>query len=269
VALLTRALSTAESRDQPTAPIALELARAIAERLGDLPTAIAHVSAIAADAKEAAIARGLEGRWRARLGDLAGAVLAFARLRELAASLPPGAERPDAASITASLLEAAILHRRSLDDPLAAQRHLAVALRLRPHDPDLRQAYREVGAALLRGPHAPEPASVAAPAVERAEETEPARSDEERVDELTRRLQANARDDDAADELAALLEKLERGHELVALLSARLEDATQDGRARLAPRARAALERMASAATAAGRQTDATLYEDALRTLFR
>jgi tetratricopeptide (TPR) repeat protein len=268
VALLTRALTIAESRNQPTAPIALELARAIAERLGDLPTAIAHVSAIGADAKEAPIARGLEGRWRARLGDLAGAVLAFARLREFAASLPSGAEHADASSITALLLEAASLHRSSLDDPLAAQRHLAVALRLRPHETDLLQAYREVGAALRRGAHSPEPPA-AAPAQERAAEAEPARSDEERVDELTRRLQANARDDDAADELSGLLEKLERGHELVALLSARLEDATPEGRARLAPRARAALERMASAAKAAGRHADATLYEDALRSLFR
>jgi tetratricopeptide (TPR) repeat protein len=269
VSLLTRALSTAESRDQPTAPIALELARAIAERLGDLPTAIAHVSAIAPDTKEAPTARGLEGRWRARLGDLAGAVLAFARLREFAASMPPGVEHADASSIAALLLEAATLHRRSLEDPLAAQRYLAVALRLRPQDPDLRHAYREVGAALLRGHNAQELPAAPAPAQELAGETEPPRSDEERVDELTRRIQANARDDDAADELAALLEKLGRGHELVALLSARLEDATPEGRARLAPRARAALERMAAAATAAGLKADATLYEDALRSLFR
>jgi hypothetical protein len=48
-----------------------------------------------------------------------------------------------------------------------------------------------------------------------------------------------------------------------------LEDATQEARARLAPRARTALERMASAAKAEGRQADAALYEDALRTLFR
>jgi hypothetical protein len=66
-----------------------------------------------------------------------------------------------------------------------------------------------------------------------------------------------------------LLEKLGRGHELVALLSARLEDASPEGRARLVPSARAALERLAAAAKADGRPADAALYEDALRTLFR
>jgi tetratricopeptide (TPR) repeat protein len=259
VALLTRALAAAESRGEKTAPIALELARAMAERLGDLPTAIAQVCAIAPDAREGPVARGLEGRWRARLGDRAGAVLAFARLREFAASLSAGTEHFDASPIAELLLEAANLHRRDLGDPLAAQRHLAVALRLRPQDASLRQAYREVGATLLRG------SQQAAP----AEPTEPPRSDEERVEDLTRRLQANARDHAAAEELAALLEKLGRGHELVALLSARLEDATPEGRERLAPGARAALERLASAAKTDGRPGDAALYEDALRTLFR
>jgi tetratricopeptide (TPR) repeat protein len=272
VALLTRALEAAESTGEAASFIALELARAIAERLADLPTAIAQVTTIAADTREAAVARGLEGRWRARLGDLAGAVLAFARLREFAASLPLGTEHPDASSIAELLMEAATLHQRTLGDPLAAQRHLAVALRLRPQDAGLRQAYRDVGAALLQGPRAAaeQPPVATAPAVGTpAEATEPPRSAEERVEELTHRLQANARDDGAAEELAVLLEKLERGHELVALLSARLEDATPEGRARLVPRARAALERLASAANTGGRPADAALFEDAVRTLFR
>ena len=83
---------------ETTAGILLDLGRALAEKLDDLPTAVARVSAIPAEAAEALLARGLEGRWRARLGDLAGAALSFARLRELSASR---AEALDPAQIAA------------------------------------------------------------------------------------------------------------------------------------------------------------------------
>ena len=89
----------------------------------------------------------------------------------------------------------------------------------------------------------------------------------ERVEELTRRLHANPRDDATADELAGLLEALGRGHELLALLSAGLADAGVERRAELAPRARATLDRLARQAEAAGRKDEASLYRDAARML--
>ncbi len=270
VALLTQAYAAAESRGEPTSAIELELARAMAEKLGDLPTAIARIGAISADAAEAPVARGLEGRWRARLGDVAGAALAFARLREFAASLPPGADHPAAATMASLLDEASQLHRHALSDALGAQRHLAVALRLRPHDEHLRRAYREVGALLLRGTEEPpSPPPAPAPEVVRPQFTvaDDAGSREARVEELTRRLQANARDDAAADELVALLEVLGKGHELLALVSARLEDATPDVRAHMAPSARAALLRLAAQAQAEGRAEEASLFQEAVRIL--
>ena len=155
VALLDRALDVARSRGEPDGPVLLALSRALAERLDDLPTAIAHVSTIPATAVEGVVARGLEGRWRARLGDLAGAALAFARLRDFAATLSPSADEAYARSVVALLIEAAVLERDRRADPLAAQRHLAAALRLLPHHAEARQAYREVGTVLLRGAGAP------------------------------------------------------------------------------------------------------------------
>jgi tetratricopeptide (TPR) repeat protein len=291
VAVLERALEVAEARRLGTSAILLELGRALAEKLDDLPTGVARVSAIAADAPEAMVARGLEGRWRARLGDLAGAALSFARLRELASSLSPGKDDARTLAVCALLREAADVERTRLHDALAAQRHLAAALRLRPRDGELLRAYRDVGALVARealGPEADEPMEPADPSVPFAEDEEksathrtvterpvldlslPAEQDAEvaaRIDDLSRRLQGNPADDAVADELATLLEQAGRGHELLALLSGRLEDATPERRAILAPRASAALERLALEATAAGRHEEAALYRGAIAAL--
>jgi tetratricopeptide (TPR) repeat protein len=289
IAALTRAIELAEMRAVPTSAMLLDLSRALAERLDDLPTAIARISAVPADAFEAPLARGLEGRWRARLGDLAGAALAFARLREMAITLvagedsapaPPGDERALDARLPFLidlLVEGANFLLSDLHDVRAAQRHLAAALRLRPHDSDLRQRYRELGAMIIRDqralPHLPPTPTQDArirldPAA--APDTH-ARADDARaharVEELTSRLRISPLDDTAADELASLLESLHRGHELLALLSARLDEAAPERRRALAPRARAALERLASDAESAGRKEEATLYRTAVRTL--
>jgi tetratricopeptide (TPR) repeat protein len=312
VAVLARAIDLAEVRQAPataTAPILMELACALAERLDDLPTAIARISAIDPGASEGPVARGLEGRWRLRLGDVAGAALSFARMRELAASLaaeafpaPPARARnarertPKRIRILVGLLlEAAALHRSRLEDALGAQRHLAAALRLRPQDVDVRQAYRDVGALVARAsyeaqkyPAAPETSSF--PDAEEESAVHPATAtgrgfaldlalamdgpttDEEvqasaRAEELTRRLHANPGDDAAAGELASLLELLGRGHELLALLSARLEDAAPERRAVLAPQARAVMARLAEQAEAAGRHDEAALFRGAIENL--
>jgi len=326
VAVLERALALAEERGEPAGRILLDLGRALAEKLDDLPAGVARAGAVPIDAPEAPVARGLEGRWRARLGDLAGATLAFARLRELALSLPAGTDDARAGAIAALLGEAAEVERARMADPLAAQRHLAAALRLRPRDAHLLRAYREVGAIVARRPAdgarddegglaagddlgaahedfvetmLARPAGPAAAAFDDEEEasathrmtlgealrgdapgprgdeprlapldlslaSEPPPDVAARIEELTRALQANAADDAVADELASLLEQAGRGHELLALLSARLEDATPARRAELAPRARAALERLAAEAEAAGRREEAALYRGAI-----
>jgi len=67
--------------------------------------------------------------------------------------------------------------------------------------------------------------------------------------------------------LASLLESLGRSHELLALLSARLDDAAPDERVALVPRVRLALERLAGNAESAGRTGEAELYRSALDAL--
>jgi hypothetical protein len=275
--LLSRAAQIAESRGEPTSYILLDLGKAIADALDDLPAAIARVASIPAQAPEAPFARGLEGRWRAHLGDLAGAALAFARVRELGASLPSGSEDERAQPIAAFLVEGAEMERSRKGDPLAAQRHLAVALRLRPHDPRIREAYREVGDIIARGIQEETQFEELAthdtrlPMVDLALPPENYSVEDAanatRVEELTRRLQASPSDDRTAEELIALLETLGRGHELLALVSARLEDASQEQRGALAHRARAALDRLAREAESAGHADEAALYRQAIERL--
>jgi cellulose synthase operon protein C len=286
VAVLAHALEIAEARSEPTSRIRLALGRALAEHLDDLPTAVAHVAAIPREDPEAALARGLEGRWRARLGDLAGASLSFARLRELAASLVPGSDDARIELAVGLLREGADVERTHLHDPLAAQRHLAAALRVRPRDKELLRAYREVGALVARpddNADAPADEPAAFPEQEEVSATHrtavlerPAldlslpsegEGDAEaaaRVEELTRLLHADPRNDAVAHELASLLESLGRAHELLALLIGRVEDATAEQRAELLPPARAAVERVAAEAERAGRTEEAALFRSAL-----
>ncbi len=290
IAVLGRALEAAEARHEPTSSLRLSLGVSLAEALDDLPTAIAHVSAIAPEALEAPMARGLEGRWRARLGDLAGASLAFARLRELASTLPSSTPAEPIASL---LVEAAEMQRVRLRDPLSAQRYLAAALRLCPRDAHILRLYREIGARIARGesgtderqeleaPDANEdfgPIEAGSATHRTVTERPPldlslapeAEEDAEaasRVEDLTRKLQGHPGDDAVADELAGLLRSLGRGHELLALLLARLEDATPERRAELAPRAREALEDMAARAEQAGRHEEAALYRGVVASL--
>jgi tetratricopeptide (TPR) repeat protein len=288
VALLRRALDLAEAVHEPTGGIRLALGQALAEGMGDLPAAVAHVSAIPSDAHEAPVARGLEGRWRARLGDLSGAGLAFARLRELALAFEPSSDDSRVLAMVGFLREAAQVLRERMGDMAATQRHLAAALRLRPRDGDLLHEYRAVNAlatgvdlrpragdAHLFPPseagsetHRTALAPVRAPldlALARDDEDDAASA--ARVVELTNRLQANPADRVAAGELTALLESLRRSHELVALLFAQLEDAVGDQRALLVEQARATLQRALAAAEAEERADDVLLFRGALASL--
>jgi hypothetical protein len=84
----------------------------------------------------------MEAEWLVRLGDLAGASLAYARLRQAAELTPP----ENAESVARALAQASRFEASS--DLHAAERHLAVALRLLPRDPQIQVEYREVAARL-------------------------------------------------------------------------------------------------------------------------
>jgi tetratricopeptide (TPR) repeat protein len=260
-ALLTRAIDLAEARGDDASAMTLDLARALAEALGDRPAAIARVRAVPNLARGALVARGLEARWRAALGDTPGASVAWGRVRDLATARAEEGDARDAQSAADMLREAADFERTHGDLP-AAQRHLAAALRLRPRDAALEQAYRDVCAQLAPLPATPtatpSPTATLPPLSEDDESLAAAR-----VDELVRHLQADPTRDDVVDELAALLVRLGRSLELLALLSARLEDAPPDRRAELLPQQRAVLARLEDEAKADGRDSEASLFRDA------
>ncbi|WP_394828751.1 hypothetical protein [Pendulispora albinea] len=309
VALLTRAIDLCEAAAENTAGLHVDLARALAEKLDDRPAAIAHVRDVPRGVHETAEARALEGRWRSELGDMAGASLAYARLRDHAETLPAG-DRQAHEPTAALLLEAAIFEREVLRDSLAAQRHLAAALRLCPNDPAISSAYRAVGAeiaGIAPPPFASVPLATALPFLTPAatssaevgssggfsadefanmeesvallpasplsvfdlesspeEETaEQAARDEARVEELTRQLQGDPTRDDVVDELVERLLRLGRSHELFALLSARLEDASPERRVVLIPKQREVLGRLEADAQARGQALESQLFASA------
>jgi hypothetical protein len=264
--LLARAIEMAGERmpPLPSAWMELELARVLGDRLGDRPAAVARLRAIPDETAEAVEARGLEGRYRATLGDLAGASLAFARLRERAGH---------DAGATAWLDEAARFEEGRGELALA-QVHLAAALAIAPRNGELEDRYRAVSERIARAAgvraavEIPAPPAIdvampmAAPADVAAEpEAVPtAEEDEVRVETLTRILQGDPTNDSVVDELTVRLTRLGRSLDLLALLSARLEDAPAERRAELLPRHREVLERLEAEARAAGRDGEADLF---------
>jgi tetratricopeptide (TPR) repeat protein len=269
-ALLAHAIETAASRYLQTAWMELELGRVLGERLGDMPAAVARLRAIPDEAPEAIAARGLEGRFRARIGDTSGASLAFARLRERA-----GRER----AAVPWLVEAASFESNR-GDLEAAQQHAAAALAILPQSPDLLTLHRELGERIAekmgirRDVGAPAPAVAApAPAVtapapapspvlaEPAPAHEAHADDEARVEILTQRLHGDPTNDAVVDELVGLLTRLGRSMELLALLSARLEDAPLERRDELLPRHREVLAKLEADARAEGREVEADLFK--------
>jgi tetratricopeptide (TPR) repeat protein len=290
-ALLTHAANLAEARGDAAPHIVLALATALAESMDDRPAAIARVRSITTDAREALRARGLEGRWRGGLGDLAGASFAFARMRELADILVDAREDATRSPAVDLLVEAADFEANRRDDLLAAQRHLACALRLAPHDKAAQHAYRDVGHRIAGQPPPerdpprarmdewPDPPPARKISLDLAlapddlpkEKDHPQVFDEAedaaRVEELTHVLHGNPTDDRVVDELSERLLRLGRSHELLALLSARLEDAPPERRAALVPKQREVLVRLEREARDAGRGIEASLFKDALAML--
>ena len=252
VALISRALQQAERARLPSSAMSthsLALARALAEQLGDKPAAIARARNVGSADPDAIAARGLEGRWRAALGDKPGAALAYAQMRDLCAAAGELA-RPDEARKL--LLEAAAFERRARGDEAAAQAHLGVALRLFPRDPAIAEAYREAfeGAAPRTVP--PEP-------FEDAEAT-----DSVRAEELLGKYRASPNDDAIVDELADVLMRLGRSHEVLALLAARFDEAPPARRAALTEFQVEVLSRLEREARARGHDHEAQIFRDAI-----
>jgi tetratricopeptide (TPR) repeat protein len=147
MALFERAVALGEATANVSADALIELARLLAEHCGDHPQAIARVAQVPPSSEHRFEALALEGRWRAALGDLRGASLAYARLRDACELAGRGAALSQAA---AWLTEAAQFEDRSLGDLAAAERHLASALRLSPRNPRVRRLYRQTAAALAK-----------------------------------------------------------------------------------------------------------------------
>jgi len=244
--LLQHALALVGRKNESAPWMELELAKVLGDRMNDKPAAVARLRAIADDAREAITARGLEGRYRAAIGDLAGAALAYARLRERA-----GNERES----IPWLLEAASFEEQR-NDLAAAQRHLVTATSIAPADTTVAERLRAVGERLAKD------AGVKKIVIE---EAPPAPMDEgvaeERVESLTRTLQGDPTNDRVVDELVVLLTKLGRTMELLALLSARLEDAPPDRRAQLLPHHLGVLAKLEEEARAEGRDAEADLFK--------
>lgn len=149
MALLERSIELSEASGSPSPDALIELARLLVERCGDHPQAIARVSQVSASSERQLEALALEGRWRAAIGDLRGASLAFGRLRE-ACEL---SGRGRAEDVAVWLTEAAQFENHSLGDLAAAERHLAAALRLAPRDTRVRRLYRQTAAVLAKRSH--------------------------------------------------------------------------------------------------------------------
>ena len=281
--VLARAIALAERRGVTRWDASLALAHVLADGLGDLPLAIARTRAVPPDASEHAAARGLEGRCLAKLGDRAAAALAFSRMREAIERGPTARPR---AAIDDLRFAAELATERG--EPAEAKLHLAAALRLAPRDSAIGKAFRVAAEAteaiagageraralapIARPRAAAPPAPVAAPAAPIAREDHsrlaitatdlaPTALDEARVEDLSAKVRANPADLGVVLDLAAVLARLGRDLDALALLSARLEEGDEETRDAVRPLRDAALGRLALEAREAGRADEASLYE--------
>jgi tetratricopeptide (TPR) repeat protein len=295
--LLARAATLADRARRPAPRVVLDLARALAEVADDRPAAIARVRTIPAFTAGELEARLYEGRWRAELGDLAGAGEALARLADateavigaLTGEQPlgdafaglwggdgPWTTRDAARAAVAQLLaEGGRIHELDRRDPAAALRLYGLALRLGPKSPRVREAFRRLGGgraeAVTSEPVVATPAPELPDSVRQRHDTviAPPQHDEPSLDsvdaevlaeKLFDRLRADPGDRDAGTRLAQILEQLGRDHELLALLSARIDEGSETDRPALVARRRGVLERLVKSARDGGREDEAELY---------
>lgn len=297
--LLSRAVSIANELGRDLSDVELELAESLVAYAGDRPNAIARVSNIAPERAVAPRARLAEATWRFELGDRAGSTRALGRLRsiaELRAPEPTGSRRvvsEETAALVETLLAAGRFEADVLGDVRGARRSFALVLSLTP---DHREAARRLGGLAMDEHDAEEsalPPPMPAPPPSAASTTHVSGGSdrpatmvtthggialpdvpseaafdapmdegeaEERVELLSVRLRADPRDHATADELAKLLEMLGRDLELLALLSARVEDAVGAEVVPLVAARRTVLLRLAEIAAREGRADEAALY---------
>ena len=256
--LMARAVELAERKGSPAYGAVLALARALADHASDFPHAIARLRSIPAGEPESLDARALEGRYRGMLGDLAGASIAFAQMRD-AVELAKEIASDRAA---AWLVEAARFERDTKKDPLAAQRHLGVALQLLPRDGKILAMFRAVAAEALAASK-----EIAQVAGNPAGPGFDPRRDEERALALSERLRGDPGNHQVALDLADALARLGRDVEVFALLAARIEDATPEILPDLVPRQTAALERLIATARRDNHEAEVEIYAGALKRL--
>ncbi len=241
-ALLARAVMLSERQGRTDADALMDLARLLATELSDLPQAIARVRQVPSSSARAVEARALEAEWRSALGDIVGASLAHAHMRDLVETADPVPDRA-----VDYLLKAARFEREVERDALAAERHLAVALRLAPRDRGVGDAYREVAAIVaarkerqrdaalpddsVRDTTVPPPDPLPEDHVadlEASRAPEPSASDLEEVERLEATLRSDPANVDASLDLADVLARLGRHHEIHVLLSGRLDEASPE-----------------------------------------
>jgi tetratricopeptide (TPR) repeat protein len=276
ISLLSRAIS-APGDARTRAPIILELARALADGIGDVPAAISRLREIGADDARSAHARALEAAYRLRIGDRVGAELAYAQAAE---AVERRSVHEEDARVVAELLAGGAKVVQLDHDSELAMRLAMAALSILPSDAAVQTLVRElgrsVGARARAGEEAPEPKTdpglvegTSLGNLFDEEEREPASppDQEARAEALLARVKANPDDEEAIDGLVEVLGALGRDFELFALLQGRWEDASTEERSAMIPRQRSVLRRMAEKAEQRGATIEAQLYLDAAAAL--
>jgi tetratricopeptide (TPR) repeat protein len=177
--LLGRAAELVQDESPLHSEIQLELAKALASHAGDLPQAIARAQRVTGRSKVLVEARALEARWRAQLGDVAGAAVAFGRLKDSIELLEQRSNE-----FEPWLLEAGRFFEGQGDDRVA-ERQLALALRLAPRDHEVLAQYKSVAGRLghkpLAASRANQPVAASSPARDATASVE-RRGSEEQLD---------------------------------------------------------------------------------------
>ena len=296
VELLSRAESLAEQTGNSDPDLTLELAKAMAEHLGDLPSAIFQVHKVPFGIAQTIEARALEAKWRGELGDLVGASHAYAQTRHAALHLPLAT----VAGKAAWLMQAARFELEQRRDLAQAKTHAELALRAVPTSTEALALFQKIAASQARladnsaqpvdapreGPHlAPPDAQTpdiatddlphAPPQQSQAPDQQQAVEDPSHVDSesfdaaierLTEKVRVNPQDDQAVSELCELLEKCQRHLDLLALVSARMDEETDRKRRRHWTELRGrVLEHLIRQCYAEHRDDEAQMYETLLR----
>ena len=275
--LLRESVDRGERLLQDMALSRLALSRAIAEATGDLPTSVSVLRGVADSSTHAPEARAAEARLLASLGELASASMAWARFAHLAQS------RVGEGHVGA--LREALRFERDMRKDSSAAKHLGrIGLSMVPADPEFLAALGggQATASLNVAPAFME----ASPPIgaDTALTTEVLAKNElaplspfpemnegeatQRVEDLTVDLRRNPNDTTVVAELVHHLTRLGRAMDLLALLSARLEEAPPELRIGYLPDTiRVYLELAAHARSVDAGGFEAQLYESAAKML--